>query len=389
MTSERTGDDGAWSGDLDAFLGRLRPSPDASTRKRKAQGDNGFVAYYQPIQNLRMGGITGFETLARLRRDGAILPPDAFLPGLTVAGRTRLFHAIFGQTFALFKAAAAAGLDFYVSLNVESSVVLAEGFLDTLEPVLEANSDFAHHLIVEILESEPIADTAGARAAFARLKRLGVHLAIDDVGSAYSSLLNLKDLPVDVIKLDQGFVRDLGRRPDDLSFVISLLSLARGLDKTLVVEGAETPAILDALRVLGVGYAQGYAIAPPMPGAEVLGWLRGFAVRQPTAGPQSLLGAYACHLGFVETCRVLAGQPMQIAWTEHAHDPHVCPVGHFFTRAGLHDTPMGRAHAAFHAVMTEFRTDRAGWEATADRFRDSLRDAMAREAVPVTTPGRG
>lgn len=347
------------------------------------------MAHYQPIQNLKTGRITGFETLARLRRDGVVLPPAEFLPTLTPAGRASLFRAMFGQALALFRAVAEAGVDLYVSVNVESSLVLADGFLDAVTPVLTADLGFARHLIIETLESEPIADYARTRAVFAGLGRLGVHIAIDDVGSAYSSLLNLKDLPVDVIKLDQGFARGLDRNPDDLMFVISLLSLARGLGKILVVEGAETPAILDALRVLGVSYAQGYAIAPPMPAAEVLGWLRAFAAPPPTPVPRTLLGVYAYHLGFVETCRVMANQPMQIAWTDHVLDPHACPIGRFLDRERLHDTPVARAHAAFHAVMADFHTDRAGWEAAAQWFRDHVKDAIAREAAgaPLSPAG--
>ncbi len=346
--------------------------------RQASRGRDGFVAFYQPIQNLRTGRVAGFEVLARLRRGGAVLTPDSFLSDLTPADHIRLFRTMFGQALALFKAARAAGHRFHVSVNADSSLVATDGFLEAVEPVLLANPGFARHLVVEILEGEPIADYARAAAVFTALREFGVHVAVDDVGSAYSSLLNLKDLPVDVFKLDQGFARGLERKPDDLLFVVSLLSLARGLGKILVVEGAETPAVLDALRILGVDYAQGYAIAQPMPGEAVLPWLRGAdaAAARPD-GPQTLLGVYASHLAFVETCRVVAPQPMQVEWSAEARDPHRCPIGRHFGRHGLHDTPMGRAHARVHAVMTQFRSDRAAWDAAMDDFYARIKEAMA------------
>ena len=85
-----------------------------------------------------------------------------------------------------------------------------------------------------------------------------MQIALDDVGSGYSSLKRLRELPVDCIKLDQAFVRGVLEKPDDLQFVASMVSLALGLRKKLVVEGVENPEFANALRVLGAGLAQGY-----------------------------------------------------------------------------------------------------------------------------------
>ncbi|WP_226829022.1 EAL domain-containing protein, partial [Acidithiobacillus ferridurans] len=97
---------------------------------------------------------------------------------------------------------------------------------------------------------------------------------LDDVGSAYSSLLRLKDLPVDEIKLDQGFIRSLEQRPQDLHFVGAIQDLAAGMGVDLVVEGVETEDILDAIIVTGAQFLQGYAIAKPMPLSELQAFLQ-------------------------------------------------------------------------------------------------------------------
>ncbi len=178
-----------------------------------------------------------------------------------------------------------------------------------------------------MLEDDEFLHLDIAQKQLVRLHEAGLRIALDDVGSGYSSLARMRDLPVDVIKLDQGFVRNLQRQPEHLQFVAAMQSLARGVRADLVVEGVETDIILDALRVMGIGGAQGYAVARPMPEAALIAWLTEYRPCPAGRRPNSLLAAYAAHLGIVEACWALMNQPLRARWSDDVRDPHVCAIG--------------------------------------------------------------
>jgi EAL domain-containing protein (putative c-di-GMP-specific phosphodiesterase class I) len=352
-------------------------------------GDPGAVqALFQPIERLRTGEIVGFEALARLVVGDVLLPPAAFLTDLTARDRADLFCVMLDQAIGLLRSVSTSGVRPYVSVNVEPSLLLAEGFLDRMRAELGRlgyPGDGA--LVIELLESDEILDFAAVVKAVEAVKSLGIGVALDDVGSAYASLTHLRELPVDAIKLDQSFARRLDERPEDLHFTLSLQSLANGLGKRLIVEGIETADIHDGLRVLGVDLGQGYAIARPMPGEAVGPWL---AARTPgdfDPAPNSLLGAYAGHLKVVESCRLLMDQPLPIAWRKEAKDPHACAIGRYFDRQGTHETDYGRAHKAFHAVMAGYNKDPEAWQARAEQFRLALTSAIL-SGAPCKDPCR-
>lgn len=158
-------------------------------------------------------------------------------------------------------------------------------------------------------------------------------------------------------------------------------SLARGLRADLVVEGVETDIILDALRVLGIGAAQGYAIARPMPEAALIAWLRAHTPRPAEGRPNSLLAAYAAHLGIVEACRALMNQPLRACWSEHVCDPHICAIGQFFDANHLHDLEFGLAHKHFHSVIDRYDSNPDAWEAAAADLWRSLQNAIRAETA--------
>ena len=117
--------------------------------------------------------------------------------------------------------------------------------------------------MLEILENEDIKDLARLKACLLEVKALGLSLALDDVGSGYASMARMRELPIDIFKLDRSFAHDLEQRPTDLTFVLSMVTLARGLGRTLLAEGIETPEVYDAMRVLGIQIGQGFGIARP------------------------------------------------------------------------------------------------------------------------------
>ena len=239
----------------------------------------------------------------------------------------------------------------------------------------------AGRISIEILESGEFLNTDLACSQLAILRASGVRVALDDVGSAYSSLMRLRTLPVDAIKLDQAFVRELHRQPEDLVFVSSMMSMARGLKKSLVVEGVETPDILDALRVLGVELAQGYAIAKPMPVTVLTSWLSVHRPEVATSQPHSLLGVYAAHLCLVEACRAMLNQPLRSSWMTGAENPHACLIGRFFDEQEWHDTDLGLAHKHLHTILPFYHEKVAAWDEAAEDFRAELDRAIQQDIL--------
>lgn len=335
-------------------------------------------AVFQPIEDLCTGEVVGYEALARLKRGDQLLSPADFLSGLAQDALAELFRTMLGQAVSMRKSLAGDGPGFYVSVNVEVPLVLSDGFVDLLRDVLNQHAFVPNGAVVlELLEGHVAPDLAQMSERLHAIRALGIRVALDDIGSAYSSLINLRDLPVDIMKLDQSFARGLAGCPRDLHFVFSLQGLARSIGKRLVVEGVETPEIRDALRVLGVDLVQGYGIARPMPAEAVPSWLSARSPVKVEQGPRTLLGAYAGHLRVVEACRTMMGQPLPMAWKDAAKDPHACSIGAFFDRQGVHDTAFGQAHKRFHQIMTLYDVDPERWQTGADEFRKELERALA------------
>jgi EAL domain-containing protein (putative c-di-GMP-specific phosphodiesterase class I) len=363
---------------------RARKHRTEATRKTSVSLQIGthVRAAFQPIEDLCTGEIVGYEALARRMRGDQLLSPADFLSGLSQDALAALFRTMLGQAVSLRKSLVGDGPGFFVSVNVEVPLVLSDGFVDLLRDVLDQHAFVPNGAVVlELLEGHATPDLAQMSERLHAIRALGVRVALDDIGSAYSSLINLRDLPVDTMKLDQSFARGLAGRPRDLHFVFSLQGLARSIGKRLVVEGVETLEIRDALRVLGVDLAQGYAIARPMPAEAVPGWLSARLPEKLEQGPRTLLGAYAGHLRVVEACRTLMGQPLPIAWKDAAKDPHACSIGAFFDRQGVHDTAFGQAHRRFHEVMALYEAEPTRWRTGADDFRQELERALADPAA--------
>ena len=337
----------------------------------------GLDLHLQPIVNLRSGEVKGFEALGRLNDAGRLISPYLFLPDFAPADLLELLLQSIDQGLAALATVSRTYPALNLSLNVDPTMLLdpefASLFLARLGPFDPAR------ITIEILESGEFLDAPLAYRQMTALRAAGVGVALDDMGSGYSSLMRLRNLPVDSIKLDQVFVCELHHKPEDLVFVSSLMSMARGLNKRLIVEGVETPAILDALRVLGVELAQGYAIGRPMPVTAIAGWLAAYEPEPATSRPHSLLGTYAAHLCLVEACRALLNQPLRSAWTDGADNPHACLIGQFFDEQDLHDTPMGLAHKHLHGILPNYSDHRAEWDAAAEDFRLELNEAIQRD----------
>jgi diguanylate cyclase len=163
-----------------------------------------------------------------------------------------------------------------VAVNVPARVLLDEGFPDQVEAKRLAMNLDPGSLEIEITESTLMGDHDQARLAITRLRAIGVRISIDDFGTGYSSLSYLRELPVHALKIDRSFITDLTDDPDSEAIVRSIIELARNLRLETVAEGVEDERVCERLVRLGCDYAQGFAIARPMPADAMLRWLRSY-----------------------------------------------------------------------------------------------------------------
>ena len=371
-----------------------RRAGSAVRRYRLLLKQGSLVNHYQPIVNLGTGRLDGVEILCRLRDGNRIIPPGEFLAGFGVPELdTLLFHSL-AAGIATLQACSVSHPDLRMSVNVHTAVLAHDGFADRLIAALREGQMDPRRMTLEILEGHEFLDLKSAFTEIGVLRKAGIEMALDDVGSGYSSLTRLRELPVDSIKLDQGFVRGVLQKPDDLQFVASMISLARGLRKKLVVEGVENAEIANALQVLGVGLAQGYAIARPMASDMLLEWMAERVEIRGSREPDCMLGAYAAHLVIVETCHMLANQAIGLPWPVSLEDPHICAIGHFFNRRDLHSTKLGSAHIRFHESIRNHCSGIGNWQGSAEKLRRLLEEAVVHgpesfchsyEASPATT----
>ena len=242
---------------------------------RRALEQGEFLLHYQPKVELGGGRLVGAEALLRWHdpRQG-LRSPAEFLPFIAGSDLERpLGDWVIGEAVAQAARWLDQGLDLCVSINVSANQLLDGGFHATMAQVLARHPELPPHLIeLEILESAAIADMEQAIQVMGQCRQLGIRFALDDFGTGYSSLTYLRKLPVQSLKIDQSFVRDMLADPDDLVIVEVVIQLASTFQLESVAEGVETPRHARRLREMGCHVAQGYGIARPMPADQLPAW---------------------------------------------------------------------------------------------------------------------
>ena len=254
----------------------------------------GLEMHVQPIVDLRDGSCRKVEALARLRtEDGALISPGVFLPTLGDAELDQLFRLGLEHACRQMRAWRDAGLLIDVSLNLPPSTLLDPQCPGWIAEVLREHGIEPARVTLELLENQDV-DRVAQGAALRGLKRLGVALAMDDLGSGYSSLQRLSSLPFDTVKVDRSLTLQLRSAPlETLSLVRAVIQLARDLRRLVVVEGVEDLGAIEAAWLLGAQLVQGYGIARPMPMAEFAGWRAKFRLPVDRGAIQTHLGALA------------------------------------------------------------------------------------------------
>jgi diguanylate cyclase (GGDEF)-like protein/PAS domain S-box-containing protein len=234
-----------------------------------------FVLHYQPKVNMRTGAVVGAEALIRWEHpEKGLLLPGAFLPAIEKHPLNENLGAwVIDAALRQMTDWKQAGLTIPVSVNISARQFQQEDFARHLSQLLANHPGIdANCLELEVLETSAFEDIDSVTKIMQDCHRLGVLFAIDDFGTGYSSLTYLRRLPVETLKIDQSFVRDMLDDPDDLAIVQGVIGLASAFHKHVIAEGVESVANGKKLIELGCDLAQGYAIARPMPGSEIPDW---------------------------------------------------------------------------------------------------------------------
>ncbi len=238
---------------------------------RRALEQDQLEVFYQPQATVDGGRIIGMEALVRWRHPTrGMVPPAEFIPLAEETGLINpLGHWVLKTACAQLQQWIADGLPpLRVAVNLSVRQLLQRGFADTVQEVLRETGLPADLLELEITESTLMENAQDTLAALHALRDLGVRLSVDDFGTGYSSLSYLKRFPVDIIKIDRSFVRDVPQDADDAAIVTAILALAHSLRLEVVAEGVETEAQLRFLQARGCDLMQGYLLSPPVPAAQ-------------------------------------------------------------------------------------------------------------------------
>jgi diguanylate cyclase (GGDEF)-like protein/PAS domain S-box-containing protein len=350
-----------------------------------------FVLHYQPKVNMRQGSVVGVEALIRWQHpQRGLLSPAEFLPVIEDTDLiVQVGEWVIDTALRQWQAWQAQGLDLTVSVNIAARHLSQQDFMARLTGLLRAHPAVPpRRLELEVLETAALEDMGRIARVIEECRELGVTFALDDFGTGYSSLTYIKRLPADTLKIDQSFVRDMLRDPEDCAIVEGVIGLTRIFRRHVVAEGVETVEHGLLLLRLGCDVAQGFGIARPMPAAALAEWVRGW---QPDP-------AWVANAGFNWPSDDL---PLVIAETEHRRwveeveaclcgngsapdlDHRQCRFGRWLAGAGQRRygtrpgfAAVGRRHQRIHELAVELLAlQRGGGAAAACRRLPELHDA--------------
>ncbi len=306
---------------------------------------------YQVIYSMPQNRVIGIEALARLIDNTAEeIHPSWFLPHLTVDDFFKLSQQVLQQSIRDMQYIDQVLPGLWLSINInphnldERSVRYLHDFL------IQEKFPF-ERLHLDISEGIPLENSRHAIDIMHQLKQMGIHLSLDDVGSAYTSLLHIRELPIDIIKLDQAFVRTLKEHTQDLYFIKFVQELANSLNIELIVEGVETAEIMEMVQSLGVQVLQGFAIAVPLPLEALLDYLQHPhpLMNQHTS---SLLGIYTRQLTHHNSIMKVLQLNPQLINSEKLSKSQDCPIHQDLAALDVPaDHPVHLWHERYHQAL--------------------------------------
>ena len=260
-----------------------------STRLRRAVEQEQWMLHYQPLIDLKNAGVIGVEALIRWPEpNGGLVPPGDFIPLAEEMGLIDAIGAwVIDEVCRQDRVWREEGLDLNISFNLSPRQLWQEDIADRIVAPILASGMNPSRVTVEITESTAMTNPDRTLGILHELHARGLKLAIDDFGTGYSSLARLRYMPVDVLKIDRSFVRELDRDDQNASMVAAMVALASNLGMTSLAEGIETEAEWHALVERGCERGQGYYFFRPVPADEIVAIHRRAALRVVEGGAAS------------------------------------------------------------------------------------------------------
>jgi diguanylate cyclase (GGDEF)-like protein len=242
---------------------------------RRAIAADELELHYQPKVSLRTGEVVGCEALVRWRHpQKGVIPPSDFIAHAERTGLIRVLTTwVLGTAFRQLHAWQMAGVAIDVAINVSPVDLADPDFADSVVALLAKTGVDATRVVLEVTESGAMKDLPNTLRIMEQLRVLGIRFSIDDFGTGYSSLAHLKGLPVDEIKIDRSFVKELEQNSADDVILRSTINLGHALNLKVVAEGVEVVAGWDALAQLDCDFVQGYFVSKPLSAADLMTWM--------------------------------------------------------------------------------------------------------------------
>lgn len=249
-----------------------RTSPQEALHRAIMGGE--LRLHYQPKLDIRTGALVGCEALVRWEHpERGMVPPAEFLPLAEETGLMRpLTHWVLDEAIRQAAVWCRDGICLSVSVNMPADMLNELSLPTAIEQLLRTHGLDGASLTLEVTESAVMRDLLTTTDVLARLRLMGVSLSIDDFGTGHSSMIKLRQLPFNEIKLDRSFVQDMGSDADAKALVSTMIGMGRGFGMRIVAEGVETAEALAALAALGCEMAQGYHISRPLAAEAFAAW---------------------------------------------------------------------------------------------------------------------
>lgn len=243
---------------------------------RHAADSGELLLHYQPKLDIRERRVQAAEALLRWNHPHyGMVSPGEFIPLAERTGSIQLLTAwVVGEALRQLREWNAFGLRLHVSLNISTKDLIDLQFAERVARQLAEQGVAAEQLVFEITESAMMQDPERALEVLRQLRQLGVQLSVDDFGTGYSSLAQLKRMPVQELKIDQSFIRELSEYSEDAVIVRSTIEMSHSLGLRVVAEGIEQAPMLELLARWGCDTAQGYLVGKPMAAGAFEPWLR-------------------------------------------------------------------------------------------------------------------
>ena len=256
-----------------------------SSDLQRALAENEFAVEFQPVVELATSRVTGVEALVRWWRGSVFVPPEEFIGPAEESGlMVPLGNWVLREACQQVARWRESDWEIGLSVNLRPREIAAPRFVESVAAALDESGLPPHALTLEVQEEVLVEDADQIIERLSALRDLGVRLAIDDFGTGYASLAYLRQLPVDIIKIDPSFVAGLGRDETLTLLTRTIVRLGHDLGLIVVAEGIERPEQLELLREMGCPRGQGFLVARPMAAGRIESLVR-TSLRGDTAIP--------------------------------------------------------------------------------------------------------